>query len=117
MRDVYRGLVDHVGTNDALVLAQQLEHWHDSMVAHRASIGRLGFPPDGHPEWANCPHVEARRLWDRAVRVLGRRAWGTRVPARARVRAVPLTGVTLRRLAEPGVARRDAEDRSIRLHN
>ena len=75
MRDVYRGLVNHVGTNDALVLAHQLEHWHDSMVSHRASLTRLGFPPDGHSEWANCPHVEARRLWDRAVRVLGRRAW------------------------------------------
>lgn len=73
MRD--RGLVDHVGTNDALVLAYQLEHWHDSMVGHRASLTRLGFAPDGHSEWANCPHLEARQLWDRAVPVLGSRAW------------------------------------------
>ncbi len=75
MRGVYRALVDDVGTSDACLLDRHLEAWHDAMVAHRASLTRLGFPPDGHPEWADGPLAEARRLWDRAVRVLGRRAW------------------------------------------
>lgn len=74
MRDVYRAFVNRVGTNDAVVLARNLEHWHNSMEAHRASLTRLGFAPDGHPEWEGCPHAEAQQLWDQALRVLGSRA-------------------------------------------
>ena len=74
MRDEYRAFANRVGTDDALALAHDLEHWHDAMEAHRESLTRLGFPPDGHPEWEGCPHAESRKLWDEALRVLGSRA-------------------------------------------
>jgi len=57
MRDEYRALANRLGTDDALTLAHDLEHWHDAMEAHRESLTRLGFPPDGHPEWEGCPRV------------------------------------------------------------
>ena len=74
MRDVYRAFANRVGTSDALAFAHNLQHWHDAMELHRESLTRLGFAPDGHPEWEDCPHAEARRLWHEALRVLGSRA-------------------------------------------
>lgn len=74
MRDIYRALLNRVGTDRALVLAHDLERWHGLMEQHRDEIMRLGFAPDGHPSWEDCPHADARRLWDRAVHVLGSRA-------------------------------------------
>lgn len=71
MREIYRAFLNRVGTDRALALAHDLERWHGRMERHRDEIMRLGFAPDGHPRWDDCPHAEARRLWDRAVDVLG----------------------------------------------
>lgn len=74
MRDIYRAFLNRVGTDEALALAHDLEHWHGAMEEHRTEIIRLGFAPDGHPGWDDCPHADARRLWERALRLLGDRA-------------------------------------------
>lgn len=74
MRDVYRAFFNRVGTDRALALAHDLDRWHGRMEPHRDEILRLGFAPDGHPQWEDCPHAEARRLWVRALDVLGSRA-------------------------------------------
>jgi hypothetical protein len=74
MRNIYRLFLNRVGTDQALVLAHDLEHWHGRMQVHRDEIMRLGFAPDGHSRWEDCPHAEARQLWARAVQVLGSRA-------------------------------------------
>lgn len=71
MRAIYRAFLNRVGTDEALALAHDLEHWHGIMEQHRAEIIRLGFAPDGHPDWDDCPHADARRLWARALRLLG----------------------------------------------
>jgi hypothetical protein len=74
MRNIYRAFLNRVGTDEALALAHDLEHWHGIMEQHRTEIIRLGFAPDGHPGWDDCPHADARRLWERALRLLGDRA-------------------------------------------
>jgi hypothetical protein len=73
MRELYRTFVNRVGTQEAIALAHDLEHWQGPMEAHRAEIAKLGFDPDRHA-WADCPHAEARSLWVRAVALLGSRA-------------------------------------------
>lgn len=70
----YRTTLNTIGTDEALRLAYDLEHWEGPMREHRDAIARLGFAPDGHPGWTDCPHVEARRLWARAVGQLGEKA-------------------------------------------
>ncbi|MCA1585579.1 MAG: hypothetical protein LC791_12715 [Acidobacteria bacterium] len=74
MRAIYRAFLNRVGSDTALALAHDLEHWHGAMVAHRDEMMMLGFAPDGHAGWEDCPHAEARRLWNRAVQLLGRAA-------------------------------------------
>jgi hypothetical protein len=74
MATPYRATLNAVGTDEALRLAYDLEHWEGPMRAHRESVARLGFAPDGHPSWTDCPHAEARRLWARAVGQLGDKA-------------------------------------------
>lgn len=74
MRNIYRAFFNRVGTDAALLLAHDLDRWHSAMVPHRQAIMSLGFAPDGHPSWEDCPHAEARKLWDRAVQLLGSRA-------------------------------------------
>lgn len=70
----YRTTLNALGTDEALRLADDLEHWEGPMRTHRDTVARLGFAPDGHPGWTDCPHAEARRLWTRAVGQLGDRA-------------------------------------------
>lgn len=67
--------MNHIGSNEALILAHNLEHWHDYMEEHRDSLMRLGFRPDGHSEWEGCPHAQARTLWQRALQVIGSAAY------------------------------------------
>lgn len=63
--NVYRMIGNNVGTAEAIDLAERLSAWHDSMVAHER--GGQGC----HDE---CPHADARLLWDEAVQTLGDRA-------------------------------------------
>lgn len=96
MRDIYRACLNRVATDEALMLAHALDRWHGDMEQHRAAIVKLGFAPDGHPGWDDCPHAEARRLWERALRLFGKGAdslellrscampGGARPPARVR---------------------------------
>ncbi len=74
MLDVYRRIANLVGTNEAVQLAQLLSSWHDAMVKHRRRLQQLGFDPDGHPTWEDCPGAEAVELWNRAREVFGARA-------------------------------------------
>lgn len=76
MLDVYRRIANLVGTSEAIALAHQLSGWHDSMVMHRRQVQLLGFDPDGHPGWDDCPHAEAGELWARARVVFGDHAHG-----------------------------------------
>lgn len=64
--NVYRMIGKHAGTQEALELAERLSAWHDAMVAHERGAG------EGCDE--ECPHAEARPLWDEAVRTFGERA-------------------------------------------
>lgn len=74
MLDVYRRVANLVGTNEAAALAHALNAWHDAMVRHRRRLQQLGFDPDGHPTWDDCPHAEARELWVQARDVFGTHA-------------------------------------------
>ncbi len=67
----YRAILNRIDGEPARRLAHDLESWHGRMEAHRHAIAALGFDPDGHPTWEDCPHAEARQLWDRAVLTLG----------------------------------------------
>ena len=74
MLSLYRIALNILGTDEALRLADDLEHWEGPMRDHRDAVARLGFAPDGHATWTDCPHAEARRLWARAVAQLGDKA-------------------------------------------
>ena len=68
--NTYRRLGDHVGTNEARELAEQLVAWHDAMVRHLRVVGSQGGAKC--PE--DCPHEEAALLWPTAQAVFGGRA-------------------------------------------
>ena len=65
--NVYKSIGYAVGTPEALALAARLSSWHDAMVAHQrpTDTTRLTRCDD------DCPHAEARSLWQEAVDVLG----------------------------------------------
>jgi hypothetical protein len=65
--NVYESIGYAVGTREALALAARLSSWHDAMVAHQrpADTTRITRCDD------DCPHAEARSLWQEAVDVLG----------------------------------------------
>ena len=71
MLDVYRQVAYRVGTNQALALAHELSAWHDAMVSHQRTLGRLGFSLDACAGWDECAHALARELWQQATEVLG----------------------------------------------
>jgi hypothetical protein len=71
MVDVYRQVACRVGTNQALALAHELSAWHDAMVSHQRTLGRLGFSLDACADWDDCAHALARALWQQATDVLG----------------------------------------------
>ena len=68
--NTYRVLGDHVGTNEARELAEQLVAWHDAMVRHL----RVAGPRRGSKCLEDCPHEEAALLWSTAQDVFGGRA-------------------------------------------
>ena len=59
------------GTHDATALSARLTAWHDAMVAHERKI-RAGRSEEVCDE--ECPHGEARTLWNEAVETFGERA-------------------------------------------
>ncbi len=65
--NVYKSVGYSVGTREALALAARLSAWHDAMVAHQrpSDTGRITRCD------VDCPHAEARSLWDEAVEVFG----------------------------------------------
>ena len=66
--NIYQSIGNNVGTPEAAELSERLAAWHDTMVGHaRFSRNRLACNED-------CPHGEARRLWEEAVRTFGDRA-------------------------------------------
>ncbi|MFO7301188.1 MAG: hypothetical protein DIU54_002105 [Acidobacteriota bacterium] len=67
MLDVYRVVAGRVGSPDAEELADELSRWHKAMVLHE----RLATDCDEDEE---CPHSEARELWNEARRIFGEEA-------------------------------------------
>ncbi len=60
------------GVRESMELSERLKVWHDAMVMHeRVRRARGGSSEICDDE---CPHAEARMLWDDAVAVLGDRA-------------------------------------------
>ena len=68
--NTYRLLGDHVGTNEARELAEQLVTWHDAMVRHLRAVG----PQRDAQCIEDCPHEEAAQLWPTAQAMFGGRA-------------------------------------------
>ena len=60
-----------IGSAEAAALRGRLMAWHDAMVAHERRL-RSGQTTDVCDD--ECPHVEARTLWDETVVMLGARA-------------------------------------------
>ncbi len=66
--NIYRMIGNGLGTPEAIELAERLSAWHDRMVAHERFAGaRRSCDED-------CPHVNARVLWNEASDLFGDRA-------------------------------------------
>ena len=65
--NVYKSIGYAAGTPEALALAARLSSWHDAMVAHQrpTDTARATRCDD------DCPHAEARTLWQEAVDMFG----------------------------------------------
>jgi hypothetical protein len=61
----YALLGRRIGSTEAEDLSTRLRVWHDEMVAHERRL-RTGDACD-----EECPHVEARALWNAAVETFG----------------------------------------------
>ena len=68
---VYRQLANSVGTADAAALALELINWHDAMVRHDRATTTSGTTNRSCAYMDDCPHVEARELWERARQMFG----------------------------------------------
>jgi hypothetical protein len=64
-------LLTQSGRESERQLSVELREWHDSMVRHQRSVGRL---PAGAGCADDCPHAEAVRLWHEATMLLGAEA-------------------------------------------
>lgn len=69
--NLYTMVGSGVGSAEAAALSTRLAAWHDAMVAHERKIrgGRTGELCD-----EECPHAEARALWNEALDTFGVRA-------------------------------------------
>jgi hypothetical protein len=67
----YAILASSIGTTEAASLSIRLTAWHDAMVAHQRRL-RTSRRSDVCDD--ECPHVEARALWNEAVAMFGARA-------------------------------------------
>ena len=57
-----------IGSSEAAALRVRLAAWHDAMVAHERKI-RAGRTESVCDE--ECPHADARLLWNEAVEMFG----------------------------------------------
>jgi hypothetical protein len=64
----YALLGRRIASREAEDLSARLSAWHDAMVAHERKL-RTGEACDDE-----CPHVEARALWNAAVEAFGNEA-------------------------------------------
>jgi len=69
--NLYVTLGSGCGTPDGLGLAARLTDWHDAMVAHERRLRSMRPPPRCHDD---CPHDDAKSLWNEALDVFGSRA-------------------------------------------
>jgi hypothetical protein len=69
--NLYAMVSSGVNTNEGASLAARLTAWHDAMVAHER---KLRMDHAGEICDDECPHVEARLLWNEAVETFGPRA-------------------------------------------
>jgi hypothetical protein len=60
-----------VSSPAAATLSERLAAWHDAMVAHGRQLRAARTSAECHDE---CPHSEARMLWEEAVAVFGEHA-------------------------------------------
>ena len=68
--NLYAGLASGIDNAEATSLCTRLSAWHDAMVAHER---RLRMPTAGELCDEECPHAEARGLWDEALMTFGPR--------------------------------------------
>ena len=64
----YAMLSSRAGTSEAASLGARLSAWHDAMVAHERRL-RSSRPLDACGD--ECPHAEARALWEEALATFG----------------------------------------------
>jgi len=69
--NLYASIGNRVSSPHAATLSERLAAWHDAMVAHRRQLRFGKTTARCHDE---CPHSEARLLWDEAVAVFGEHA-------------------------------------------
>ena len=69
--NIYASLASGIANSEAASLCTRLAAWHDAMVAHERRL-RTESTSDLCDE--ECPHVEARVLWDEALTTFGPRA-------------------------------------------
>lgn len=66
----YRQVANRVGSPEAVDMIDEMSEWHDRMVAHlRAPKGSGLSRCDDE-----CPHADARRLWQATRNVFGEAA-------------------------------------------
>ncbi len=69
--NLYTMVGSNVGSAEAAALCMRLAAWHDAMVAHERKLRSRGGDELCDEE---CPHAEARLLWNEALVTLGARA-------------------------------------------
>ena len=69
--NLYASLASGIDNAEATSLCTRLGAWHDAMVAHER---RLRMRTAGELCDEECPHAEARGLWNEAVKTYGPRA-------------------------------------------
>ncbi len=84
--NIYQSIGNNVGTPEAAELSERLAAWHDAMVGHER-FARNGTACDDE-----CPHGEARRLWEEALRTFGERAQELRFLRSCGAAARPIPG-------------------------
>jgi hypothetical protein len=69
--NLYTMVGSGIGSSEAIALSQRLAAWHDTMVAHERQLRGERVEELCDDE---CPHAEARALWNEAVETFGVRA-------------------------------------------
>jgi hypothetical protein len=68
---LYASIGNRVNSPEAATLSERLAAWHDAMVAHRRQLRAARTTALCHDD---CPHSEARVLWEEAVALFGDQA-------------------------------------------